>query len=149
MDTQTINTVYVAIILILSILCLIFCVLALFVLVYYIRRRYKLYKETNRIPQELLIKESYRNYLKNLKIKCNINNFIIVILQWNPAYRGRRVSGHPSYRGRSLGICFFRFKNNPACRGAIHLSGHSTEDFFHLSNMLYTFEQLSILCNGR
>ena len=29
------------------------------------------------------------------------------------------------------------------------VSGHSTEDFFHLSNMLYTFEQLSILCNGR
>ena len=65
---------------ILSIPSLIFCVLALFVLVYYIRRRYKLYKEINRIPQELLIKESYRNHLKNLKITCIINNFIIVIL---------------------------------------------------------------------
>ena len=63
-----------------SLLCLIFCVLALFVLVYYIRRRYKLYKEINRIPQELLIMESYRNHLKNLKLKCSINNFIIVIL---------------------------------------------------------------------
>ena len=65
---------------ILSILSIIFCVLALFVLVYYIRRRYKLYKEINRIPQELLIKESYRNHLKNLKLKCIINNFVIIIL---------------------------------------------------------------------
>ena len=62
------------------ILSLIFCVLALFVLVYHIRKRYKLYKEINRIPQELLMKESYRNHLKNLKIKCIINNFIIVIV---------------------------------------------------------------------
>ena len=74
------NTEVIVETLITSILCLIFCVLALFVLVYYIRRRYKLYKEINRIPQELLIKESYRNHLKNLKIKCIINNFIIVIL---------------------------------------------------------------------
>ena len=80
MDTQTIVTVNVAIVLIYSILPLIFCILALFVLVYYIRRRYKLHKEINRIPQELLIKESYRNHLKNLKIKCIINNFIIIIV---------------------------------------------------------------------
>ena len=80
MAIQTINTVNVASILISSILFIIFCVLALFVLVYYIRRRYKLYKEINRIPQELLIKESHRNHLKNLKIKCFIYNFIIVIL---------------------------------------------------------------------
>ena len=80
MDAQTINTADVATVLIYSILCLIFCVLALFVLVYYIRRRYKLYEEINRIPQALLIKESYRNHIKNLKIKCIINNFIIVIL---------------------------------------------------------------------
>ena len=80
MDTQTINAVNVTTVLIYSILSIIFCVLVLFVLVYYIRRRYKLHKEINRIPQELLIKESYRNHLKNLKIKCLINNFIIVIL---------------------------------------------------------------------
>ena len=80
MDTQTMNTVYVATILILFILNIIFSVLALFVLVYYIRRRYKLYKEINRMPQELLIMESYRNHLKNLKMKCSISNFIIVIL---------------------------------------------------------------------
>ena len=80
MNTQTTNTLYVATVLIFSIVPIIFCVLALFVLVYYVRRRYKLYKEINRIPQELLIMESYRNHLKNLKIKCIINNFIIVIL---------------------------------------------------------------------
>ena len=74
------KTVNVASLLISSILSIIFCVLVLFVLVYYIRRRYKLYKEINRIPQVLLIKESYRNHLKNLKIKCIINNFVIVIL---------------------------------------------------------------------
>ena len=57
-----------------------FCVLALFVLVYYIRRRYKLYKEIKRIPKNLLILEEYKNHLKNLKLKCIINNFIIAIL---------------------------------------------------------------------
>ena len=80
MDTQTFKTLNVAITSIYLVLSIIFCVLALFVLVYYIRRRYKLYKEIKRIPQELLIKESYRNHLKNLKMKCIINNFIIVIL---------------------------------------------------------------------
>ena len=63
-----------------SLLTLPFCVLALFALVYYIRRRYKLYKEIKRIPKNLLILEEYKNYLKNLKLKCIINNFIIVIL---------------------------------------------------------------------
>ena len=62
------------------ILVIVFCLLSLFVLVFYIRRRYTLSKEINRIPQELLIKESYRNHFKNLKIKCIIHNFIIVIL---------------------------------------------------------------------
>ena len=57
-----------------------FCVLALFVLAYYIRRRYKLYKEIKRIPKNLLILEEYKNHLKNLKLKCIINNFIIIIL---------------------------------------------------------------------
>ena len=57
-----------------------FCSLTLFVLVYYIRRRHKLYQEIKRIPQELLHKESYKNHLKNLKLKCIIHNFIILIL---------------------------------------------------------------------
>ena len=73
--------------------------------------------------------------LKRLfSILIGSTNYIVyngsTALQWNPACRGRRVSGHPLYRGRSLGICFFRFKNNPAYRGAIHLTGHFTEDFF-------------------
>ena len=77
---KIINRTNTATELITPLLSLIFCVLALFVLVYYIRRRYKLYKEINRIPQELLILESDRNHLKNLKLKCIISNFIIVIL---------------------------------------------------------------------
>ena len=80
MISQIINTVKTVENLICTILSIIFCALALFVLVYYIRRRYKLYKEIHRIPQELLIMDSYKNHLKNLKIKCIINNFIIVIL---------------------------------------------------------------------
>ena len=80
MHLQTISTISIVEALILSILAIIFCVLALFILVHYIRRRYKLYKEINRIPQELLSMESYRNHLKNLKITCIINNFIIVML---------------------------------------------------------------------
>ena len=62
------------------ILSLIFCVLTLFVLVYYIRKRYKLYQEINRLPQELLVVKSYKNHLKNLKIRSIISNLIIVIL---------------------------------------------------------------------
>ena len=80
MESQIIYSVNTVEQLISSVLSIIFCLLVLFVLVYYIRRRYKLYKEIIRIPQELLIKESYRNHLKNLKIMCIINNFIIVIL---------------------------------------------------------------------
>ena len=80
MDLQVMNYVSEVETLIYSLISLIFCVLALFVLVYYIRRRYKLYKEIKRIPRNLLILEEYKNYLKNLKLKCIINNFIIVIL---------------------------------------------------------------------
>ena len=80
MKTQIINTVKIVEALIYSLLSLIFCLFAQFVLVYYIRRKYKLHKEINRIPQEMLIIECYRNHLKNLKLKCIINNFIIVIL---------------------------------------------------------------------
>ena len=79
MYSPTINTSNVEY-LIFSLLPLPFCLLTLFILVYYIRRRYRLYQEINRIPQELLIMEPYRNHLKNLQLKCIINNFIIVIL---------------------------------------------------------------------
>ena len=84
-------------ILISSILCTIFCVLALFVLVYYIRRSYRLYKEINRIPQELLIMESYRNHLKNLKLKCIINHFIIVIVIMEFIQNFGRISFYVPY----------------------------------------------------
>ena len=80
MDLQIMSDVSDFEILTYLILSPVFCVLALFVLVYYIRRRYKLYKEIKRIPQNLLILEEYKNHLKNLKLKCIINNFIIVIL---------------------------------------------------------------------
>ena len=80
MDFQIMNYVSIVEILTFIILSPVFCVLALFALVYYIRRRYKLYKEIKRIPQDLLISEEYKNHLKNLKLKCIISNFIIVIL---------------------------------------------------------------------
>ena len=80
MDIQIINSASLVEISIYSLLILPFCVLALFALVYYIRRRYKLYKEIKRIPKDRLILEEYKNYLKNLKLKCIINNFIIIIL---------------------------------------------------------------------
>ena len=80
MDLHVMDNVMEFEILTYIIISLTFCVLALFVLVYYIRRRYKLYKEIKRIPKNLLIKEEYKNLLKNLKLKCIINNFIIVIL---------------------------------------------------------------------
>ena len=67
-------------ILIQTILPIPFCFLTLFILVYYIRRRYKLYNEKRNISQELLHLESYQNHLKNLKIMGIINNFLIVIL---------------------------------------------------------------------
>ena len=59
---------------------IIFSLLTLFVLVYYVRRRYSLCGEIKRIPQGLLYKESYRNHLKNLKLRCVIHNFIILVL---------------------------------------------------------------------
>ena len=80
MDLQIMNNVIEVERFTYLILSPVFCVLALFALVYYIRRRYKLYKEIKRIPKNLLIKEEYKNHLKNLKLKCIINNFIIVIL---------------------------------------------------------------------
>ena len=67
-------------IILLSIIPLPFCLLTLFLFVYYIRRRYKLYQEIRRISEEQLSMQIYQNYLKNLNIKCIINNFINVIL---------------------------------------------------------------------
>ena len=80
MDFQIRNFVEILTCSLLTLLSFIFSVLALFVLVHYIRRRYKLYKEIKRIPRNLLILQGYKNLLKNLKLKCIINNFIVVIL---------------------------------------------------------------------
>ena len=66
--------------LLLSIISFPLCLLTLFVLVYYVLRRYKLYREIKRFPQELFLKESYRNHLKNLRLKSIIHNFVIIIL---------------------------------------------------------------------
>ncbi|KAI6654375.1 hypothetical protein LOD99_772 [Oopsacas minuta] len=66
--------------LILTVVPLPFCLLTLVLLIYYIRRRYKLYQEVKRVPREFLLLQSYQNYLKNLRIKCVITNFIILIL---------------------------------------------------------------------
>ena len=63
--------------------CITFCILALFVLVYFINRIFKLYREMRSVTPEKLYfykKYNFRNHLKNLKIKVMINNFIIVIL---------------------------------------------------------------------
>ena len=64
----------------LTILPLPFCIITLFVLGYYIRRRYKLHQEIKRFPTELLFQESYQNHLKNLRIIAFVNNFVIVLL---------------------------------------------------------------------
>ena len=55
----------------------------------------------------------------------------------------------PRYRTFSVTVTV---SITPLASNGVHhctrtLTGHSTEDFFHLSNILYTFEQFSILCN--
>ena len=57
-----------------------FCILALVVLCYFIRRRYLLAIDIKNISQDDLIRPGYRNHLKNLEIKSMIANFIISIL---------------------------------------------------------------------
>ena len=69
-----------AIVILIALFCLIFCVLALFVLIYYIRRKYFLYVEMKEISDEKLWFYSYQNHLKNLKIKSMIANFVIIIV---------------------------------------------------------------------
>ena len=64
----------------LSLSSLLFCILAIFVLCYYIRRRYLLANEIKSISQDDLIRPCFQNHLKNLKLKSMISNFIISIL---------------------------------------------------------------------
>ena len=57
-----------------------FCLLASVILVYYIRRRYCLHLEINKISAENLWYANFQNHLKNLKIKATISNFVIIII---------------------------------------------------------------------
>ena len=54
--------------------------LAVFVLLYYIHRRYSLYKEIMAITSQQLWQPDYQNHKKNLKIMSMIANFVIIIL---------------------------------------------------------------------
>ena len=79
-DAGIIDTILPVFIVIFTAPPAVFCILAVFVLVYYIRRRYRLYQEIKRVPKDSLVLQPYQNYLKNLKIKSSINNFVIIVL---------------------------------------------------------------------
>ena len=64
----------------LAIVCFSFCLLASTLLIYYSRLRYNLRLSIRGFPRENLWKISYQNHIKNLKIKCTIANFAIIIL---------------------------------------------------------------------
>ena len=66
--------------LVLAFICSTFCVLATFVLIYYIRRSYCLHLEIKGIDSEKLWYPNFQNHLKNLKIKAMISNFVILII---------------------------------------------------------------------
>ena len=59
---------------------LLFCILALVVLCYYVRRRYFLIRDIKGISKDQLIIPDFQNHLKNLKIKSMITIFLIIIL---------------------------------------------------------------------
>ena len=66
--------------LILTIVPLPFCLMTVGVLVYFIRIKYRLYREINYVSDELLFKQSSQNHLKNLKIRSMIASAIIGVL---------------------------------------------------------------------
>ena len=66
--------------LILTVVPLPFCLMTVVVLGYFIRMRYKLYQEIRKVSVEALFKQSYKNHLKNLKIRSMIANAIIGVL---------------------------------------------------------------------
>ena len=66
--------------LILTVAPLPFCLMTIAVIVYFIRIRYKLYREIRYVRGVLLFKESQKNNLKNLKIRAMITNAIIGVL---------------------------------------------------------------------
>ena len=57
-----------------------FCILALVVLCYFVRRRYLLILDIKSVSKDDLIIPDYQNHVKNLKIKSMITNFIIIIV---------------------------------------------------------------------
>ena len=66
--------------LVLSFVCLSFCLFALPILLYYIRMKYRLYLKIKSIPLDKLVFENNKNDLKNLKLKSMIVNFIIILI---------------------------------------------------------------------
>ena len=74
------DILYLVVDILVSLENIIFCVLALVVLYYYVRRRYYLFVEIQMITPEQLWSCSYQNHQKNLKIKAMISNFVIIIL---------------------------------------------------------------------
>ena len=65
---------------------LLFCILALVVLCYYVRRRYFLIRDIKGISKDQLIIPDFQNHLKNLKIKSMITIFLIIILSLEILY---------------------------------------------------------------
>ena len=77
---KQINNLYLIINILVSLENLLFCVLAMIVLLYYVRRWYSLNVEMKTITPEQLWSDSYKNHLKNLKIKAMISKFVVIIL---------------------------------------------------------------------
>ena len=65
---------------ILSLTSISFCILAVFVLCYYINRRRLLARDMKNIPKDALIIPDFQNKMKNYKIKMMITHFIIIII---------------------------------------------------------------------
>ena len=80
MESHTIEKVDDGSSIILALVCFSFCVLALAVLLFYVRKRYRIYLEIKEISREQLWYPNYQNYRKNLRIKAMIANFIIIII---------------------------------------------------------------------
>ena len=59
---------------------LLFSINTLVVLLYFIRRRVRLYLELRRVPADQLFRQEYKNYFMNLKTTIIITNLLIAIL---------------------------------------------------------------------
>ena len=65
---------------VIALFCFTFCVLAFFVFLYFLRKKFRLYLEKKKISDDKLWFPSYQNHLKNLKIQSMISNFVIIII---------------------------------------------------------------------